>query len=188
MAAGVWVYCGCMALVTVQPDVWVNDGGTYRFGRYTIRPDRLAGRGWIVDVADRFPRVPWRIGPQPHRLLSGAKAWAMHHQQSVVRRKKLMRHSAVGALFLLLGLLACQLVTAVDGLGSLGFFVAGVALLALGLREFVGLVNHALGDTDYFEMGSETAFDRAVVESLDRLRSPAVSDDDEDEPIRIVTM
>ena len=101
---------------------------------------------------------------------------------------KLIRHGTLFVLLATMGVGAWLAITGVQGRGSVAVFAAAVALLGLALRELVGFINHAVGDTDYFEMRDDTPLDRAVVGSVGRMRSPAESTDEREDAVRIVQM
>lgn len=144
---------------------WETVGGSHRHDRYRIDP--AGGEppgGWVIRVDDGEHPVLETIDAQRFSSLKAAKAAAIHHRILTIRRTKLIRHALLAVLGVLFTVPAFALMGPGASTRRVVFFVVGLAVLLVALREMVGLLMIALSHGwDYgYDTPEVTFVDRAV--------------------------
>jgi hypothetical protein len=133
--------------VSVTAVEWQTNGASYRQDPYRIDPaDGQPPGGWVLHVVDPEHPLVDSVDEQRFSSLKTAKATAIHHRLVTIRRTKLVRHAMLSIVGALLVIPAFALMGPGTSTRRVVFFVVGLLVLLLALRELVGLGMLALSD------------------------------------------
>lgn len=158
---------------TVLDLKWHEEAGGFESGSYRIEPLRGHPRyNWQLSVqapSDGHGWPRWPPIPTTHRTLRGAYAQARQLEHTRIRRTRVIHHSIVGALWMLLFLV---LYTQVQ---SLLMFMLTLAFLAAALRSLAAAAVLAIGGLSGSTVGDpptahERRVDGAIAAAVTRLR------------------
>jgi hypothetical protein len=138
---------------------WTLDGSIHRHDGYAIEP--VPGGGWVVRVREPHHPVLDTIEDAHFASLKSAKAAAIHHRMMVTRRTKIIRHAVLALAGVLVVIPTFAIVAPGNANGRVVWFVIGLVVLLLTLRELVGLVMLL------FSHGWDYAYDRPRLSRLD---------------------
>ena len=138
---------------------WTLDGSIHRHDGYAIEP--VPGGGWVVRVREPHHPVLETIENAHFDSLKSAKAAAIHHRLLVTRRTKMIRHAVLALAGVLVVTPTFAIVAPGNANGRVVWFVIGLVVLLLTLRELVGLVMLLLSH------GWDYAYDRPRLSRLD---------------------
>ncbi len=168
---------------------WMLDGSVHRYDGYGIEP--VPGGGWVVRVREPHHPVLETIEDAHFDSLKSAKAAAIHHRMMVTRRTKMIRHAVLALAGVLVVIPTFAFVAPGTSNGRIAWFVIGLIVLLMTLRELVGLVMLLLSH------GWDYAYDRPRLSWLDTAigdfvsalaHAPGVADGDggDDSPVHVV--
>jgi hypothetical protein len=103
------------------------------------------------------------IDSQRFRSLKSAKAAAIHHRILVIRRMKLIRHSILAILGCLVAIPAFAMMGPGTSTRRVAFFMVGLVVLLLTLRELVGVLMIV------FSQGWDSGYDVPRLTVIDRV-------------------
>ena len=159
---------------------WTQDGDIHIHDGYWIEPaPRPPKGGWIVRVLDPPHPVLTSIDQARFTSLKAAKSAAIHHEQGVIRRTKIIRHATLALVGTLIMIPAFAVMGSRESDNRSFWLVIGLAVLLLVLRELVNLSIFVLAQ------GWDFAYETPKVSRLDRLvadiatairKAPEVSD------------
>jgi hypothetical protein len=156
---------------------------------YRIEP--AGGRpkgGWVVYVDEPQHPVIDSIDPARFTSLKAAKAAAIHHRVLATRRIKLVRHIVLAFVLFTIAVPAFAMMGPGTSTRRVAFFVVGLGVLLLALREVVDLLMLV------FSTGWDYAYDMPQVSRLDAavadiataiVRAPGAVDFDDSGPPRV---
>ena len=144
---------------------WQTNGVSHRQDPYRIDP--AGGQppgGWVLHVVDPEHPLVDSIDEQRFSSLKSAKAAAIHHRLVTIRRTKLARHAVLSVVGAMLVIPAFALMGPGTSTRRVVFFVIGLFVLLLALRELVGLIMVVLSDGwDYrYDAPQLTLIDRWI--------------------------
>lgn len=143
---------------------WETSGASFRHDGYRIDP---AGGdppgGWVVRVDDRHDPVVATIHERRFSSLKSAQAAAIHHHVLVVRRTKLIRHTLLAVAGFALAIPAFALMGPGTSTRRVVFFLVGLIVLLVTLRELVGVGLLVFSD------GWDYGYDRPHTTRIDRI-------------------
>ena len=158
---------------------WTTQGDTHRHDGYRIEPVRGAAEGgWVVRMRESRHPVLGSLESTRFASLRAAKAAVIHHEVLVTRRTKMIRHAVLAVVGVIVAIPAFAMMGPGESDRRVAFFVVGLVILLLTLRELVGLlVLMTSHGWDYaYDMPGLTIIDRSVADVATALqRAPAVA-------------
>lgn len=171
---------------------WNSRGRSHRRDGYRIDP--AGGEppgGWILHVDEPDQPVVPSIGGQRFRSLKSAKAAAVHHRILVIRRTKLIRHAVLALLGCLFAIPAFAMMGPGTSTRRVAFFVVGLIVLLVTLRELVGvlMIVFSQGWDSGYDVPRLTRIDRLVVSVVSRLsRAPLDTHGNDEAAVHVVPL
>ncbi len=170
---------------------WTTYGDTHCHDGYRIEPaGGPVDGGWVVHVQESRHPVLGSIEATHFTSLRAAKAAVIHHEVLVTRRTKMIRHAVLAVVGVMVAIPAFALMGPGESNRRVAFFVLGLVILLLTLRELVGLLilvtSHGW---DYaYDMPELTIIDRGVADVATALqRAPsATHDSDQGQLVHVV--
>jgi hypothetical protein len=141
---------------------WSVEGATHRHAGYTIEPAPGHLPGWVVHAPREAHPVLTDLDGAHFSSLKAARSAAIHHHMRVVRRTKMLRHGTLAAVGVAVVIPAFVMLTPGQSTARVGWFVVGLAVLLLTLREVIALVMLLISD------GWDYAYDAPACSRLDR--------------------
>ncbi len=148
---------------------WSVEGRAHRHDGYTIEPAPDDGPGWILHATDAAHPVLASIDDVRFSSLKAAKSAAIHHRLRVIRRTKMIRHAVLAAAGIIVVVPAYVLLVPEAATPRIGWFVLGLAIVLVTLREIVELTMLLISD------GWDYAYDTPRLTWLDRAVADVVS-------------
>lgn len=114
-------------------------------------------------------------------------AWTRVHRLRVIRRVKLIRHGLFAAVGVVMATVGFEVMRSMDTNVVIAAFALAIAGILVTIRESLGLINHLIGDTDFFEMRPQTWLDASVRKRVERFVTVRPKPASGDDAVKVLT-